>query len=211
MKDMTHLALLDRIREKCQQDGWYGGELESPVRRYPRDDDPRRLGFAFAPVGEEQMSSTEAALGFPLFPLLRTLYANLANGGFGPGGGLRGAIGGYGTITDSSDPYDLDHTIVGYYNFHRKRAQLIDIAVYAKEWKSYENREAYLILPYAVWPEHFLSFCDLGCCQHACLDGKAGRVFCTAPTENEAEYVLWLLSPSLEDFLGSWLKGEVLP
>jgi len=49
--------------------------------------------FATAPV--EAIHAAEAALGFGLPLLLRRLYLSVANGGFGPGGGILGVGGGY--------------------------------------------------------------------------------------------------------------------
>lgn len=202
--------LFNRIREKCWRDGWYGGKVLSPTSIVGiRDDDPQRIAFAFPPASEEQLHTTEAALGFPLPPLLRGLYAHVANGGFGPGAGIRGAIGGYGTRMDPEDSYDFDDTIVGYYDFHRKRARLIDLAQYALQWRLGKSMAEYLILPYGIWPKQLLSLCDLGCCREACLDVKSGIIVCTAPTSNE-QYVVRLLSPSVERWLEQWLSGENL-
>ncbi len=207
--ETTYAGLIARIREKCQRDGWYGGKLDNPTCLHVRPDHPQRVGFAYPPASEEHLAATEGALGFPLLPVLRTLYTEVANGGFGPGAGIRGAIGGYGSPTD--DPSD---TIVGYYRFHEQQAQLIDLAAYAPHWKHREagrRRDAFLLLPYAVWPKQMLSLEDMGCCQNVCLDNTTGSVFCTAPTANDDEYILWLVAPSLEDYLERWLCDEVLP
>ena len=51
-----------------------------------------RESFEFLPAADEQIRATEQALGFSLPPFLRTLYTNVANGGFGPTG-ITGAIG----------------------------------------------------------------------------------------------------------------------
>lgn len=87
--------LIERICEKCGSEGWYGPENEGPTYRIVRTDDPRRLGFMWPPASERQVRSSERKLHFSLPPLLQTLYVSLANGGFGPGYGLRGVIGGY--------------------------------------------------------------------------------------------------------------------
>jgi hypothetical protein len=42
------------------------------------------------------VEATEAAIDLPLPPLLRRLYTEVGNGGFGPGYGLLGLAGGYG-------------------------------------------------------------------------------------------------------------------
>lgn len=50
---------------------------------------------SFPPVGIEQIGSTESALGFELPQLLRDLYQQVGNGGFGPGCGIISLEGGY--------------------------------------------------------------------------------------------------------------------
>jgi len=207
--DTTYTELFDRIREKCQQDGWYGGDLLSPRWLHMKPNHPQRVGFAYPPASEVQLAATEAVLRFPLPPLLRALYAKVANGGFGPGVGIRGALGGYGSPTDNPDD-----TTVGYYNFYRQQAQLVDLGAYAEHWKQVKperRRNSYLLLPYVVWPEQLLSLEDLGCCQEVCLDCKTGSVFCTAPTVNNHEYIVWLEAPSFEHYLEHWLKDKALP
>ncbi len=205
----AYTRLFDRIRDKCQRNGWYGGDLLDPRWLAMQPDHPQRMAFAYPPANEEQLAATEAVLEFTLPPLLRALYAEVANGGFGPGVGIRGALGGYGSPTD-----DPGNTIVGYYHFHKQQAQLVDLAAYAERWKQVEpgrRRDAYLLLPYAVWPEQVLSLEDLGCCQDVCLDCKTGSVYCTAPTANNDEYIIWLVASSLEHYLERWLTDETLP
>src|SRR5713101_8141546 len=75
MQAMTHLpdsrsgSLLDRINTQHAWDLQHGWKTEEST--YP-------------PATEEQLRASEQALGFLLPPLLRTLYAQVANGGFGP-------------------------------------------------------------------------------------------------------------------------------
>lgn len=49
----------------------------------------------FAPGTIEELDAAEAELGFALPVLLRRLYSEVGNGGFGPGAGLLGVKGGY--------------------------------------------------------------------------------------------------------------------
>jgi hypothetical protein len=49
----------------------------------------------FPPATEAQVAATERALGFSLPPLLRRLYRELGNGGFGPFRAFLGVYGGY--------------------------------------------------------------------------------------------------------------------
>src|SRR5437764_4002398 len=93
----SYEALFKNIRTKCRREHWYGPEGSSPLwRKNVSPDNPNRFSFVLPPASEEQLLMTETTLGFPLPPLLRLLYAQIANGGFGPGGGLRGAYEGYG-------------------------------------------------------------------------------------------------------------------
>jgi hypothetical protein len=50
----------------------------------------------FLPAGAATIARAEAALGLTLPPFLSRLYREVANGGFGPGGGLVGLQGGHG-------------------------------------------------------------------------------------------------------------------
>ncbi len=47
------------------------------------------------PATEEQLGQSEKQLGFGIPPLLRRIYTEVGNGGFGPGYGLIGCLGGY--------------------------------------------------------------------------------------------------------------------
>lgn len=211
--DTVYSVLFDRICEKCQRDGWYGGKLDL---RHARPDHPQCHGFAYPPTSEEQLRATETALGFLLPPVLRALYAEVANGGFGPGAGIQGALGGYGSRIDelASTIVDEYHfrSQVGYANIGRSDpVRLVDLADYAQHWKPTPSGKGLLLLPSAVWPAQLLPLEDLGCCQRACLDCKKGRVFCTAPSASDEEYELGEVTPSLEDYLEHWLNGEMLP
>lgn len=197
--------LFERILQKCQHQGWYGGDLLSPARRIITEDDPQRTGFAFPPASEEQLRATEAALGFSLPPLLHALFAQVANGGFGPGTGIRGAIGGRGTDVILSN--DQDETIVGCFAYDKSHAQQIDLADY--KWQKPPvgsvNTNDYLFLPYKVWPRHLLRICDMGCVEEICVDPQE-RLFLAAASKYDGKYLLLRLDSSLEQWLEDWLR-----
>lgn len=104
-------ALFEAIRTRCRQVSWFGPDAFKPdreVQPQPDDpfldehasapaaqDDPYQAGFVFPPATAEQIRVTERNLGFALPHMLRDLYLRVANGGFGPGTGLRGVEGGY--------------------------------------------------------------------------------------------------------------------
>lgn len=78
-------ALLTRIRQMCQERGWFGADewLDGGYSTRPA------LDQHFAPPAPpEAVQSAEETIGFPLPPLLRTLYLSLANGNVGPGYGI---------------------------------------------------------------------------------------------------------------------------
>ena len=64
-------------------------------RRTSRNSSEREFGGFYPPTSATVIESAEKFLGFSLPPLLREIYQNLANGGFGPGYGLVGLTGGY--------------------------------------------------------------------------------------------------------------------
>jgi len=80
--------LFSRIRKKCQDRGWFGGDEWMD----PGFSNPPPFKTAFAPPAtEEQLQRIEHELGFPLPSLLRNLYLHLANGDYGFGYGILSA------------------------------------------------------------------------------------------------------------------------
>jgi hypothetical protein len=184
--------LLAAIRCRCAEEQWYGVDLRGPrwVHTIP-EDDPQRKQFAFPPATEEQLASTEMALGFPLPPLLRVVYAQIANGSFGPGYGLRGAIGGFpGT-----------GTIVETYRWSAEGRQLIDLP--AEGIESEELRFAS-----TLWPDRFLSLCEWGCNIESYLHCPTGRVFRVAPVEDDV-FGMRQQAATLKEWLKAWLHNEL--
>jgi len=108
--------LIERIGRHCQQTAWDAQHLERKQRWLiePGEDYdgwylPVRNSFialkkgthawepslAFPPATEHQFRETEQELGFSLPALLRLCYTQIANGGFGPGYGIIGVLGGF--------------------------------------------------------------------------------------------------------------------
>jgi len=69
LPESRYVSLIDRIKAQHAWELQHGWKSEEST--YP-------------PATEEQLRASEQALGFLLPPLLRTLYAQVANGGFGP-------------------------------------------------------------------------------------------------------------------------------
>ncbi|WP_405829710.1 SMI1/KNR4 family protein [Streptomyces sp. NBC_01176] len=66
-----------------------------------------RAGALPPPATAEAIAAAEEAIGFPLPPLLRRLYVEVANGGFGPNEGILGVSGGaaQGNFMDIAELY----------------------------------------------------------------------------------------------------------
>ncbi|GCE07185.1 SMI1/KNR4 family protein [Dictyobacter aurantiacus] len=214
---MEQKRLVEHILEKCRQQKWYGGD-ESNTALYTKrneryeiyyteggeekridhdpDDHPRKASFAYVPATEEQLLATEQALGFPLPPFLHMLYTQVANGGFGPGYGLHGALTGF----------EEAGNIVDGYNFHLKHAQIIEIEDYAvslvvgDSFDLFENS----------WPRYFLYLCDWGYATTSCLDAATGHVYLHRPSTKASHNMTFLLeAPSLEAWFELWLSGDL--
>jgi cell wall assembly regulator SMI1 len=93
------------------------------------------------PAKAQTVDAAEQDLGFPLPELLRTIYTQVGNGGFGPAYGFLGVKGG---ATDESGK-----TLVGVY----------------RSLKGLSRENAYW-----NWPDGLLPLCRLGCGMYSCLD-----------------------------------------
>jgi hypothetical protein len=169
-------SLEEQIRRKCQEEGWYGPSAYKHRRVAWARPFSLTSSFAYPPATEQQLQDTEAVLGFRIPPLLRFLYAHLANGGFGPGGGIRGAIGGYGgpdTFENGNDETILKHQDVG--------ETLVDLDSY--QWHESPGQQ-WLKLPAGVWPRQLAPICDLGCQQEVCVD-QEGQLYLWCVAEED--------------------------
>ena len=185
--------------------------------------------FAFPPATETQLLETEQQLGFRLPPLLCLLYTRIMNGGFGPGYGIIGVLGGFSFTGDGGK------NIVQSYRFFSQDCQLINLENYEMmTWEQFEQ-SAYKVskmdtiqsraalskrthrewdqtilyaLPYEVWPERLVPLCDWGCAICTCLDAQTERIFQLRAIDHG--YILRYVAPSLEEWLERWLAGERL-
>jgi hypothetical protein len=80
MPDMTEDEVLAALRQRV-------------VDARPTDD-PHFFELG-QPVSEEAIDAAQRAIGYPLPPLLRRIYREIANGGVGPFGGIEPLPGGY--------------------------------------------------------------------------------------------------------------------
>jgi len=216
-------TLAEAILAKCQRNRWFGPDYYSPRRydgfftsdfdpfpdeegNFPaptidaaRDyspiplDSPERTGFVYPKATPAQVTSSERMLGFALPPVLRELYQELANGGFGPVAGLRGIEGGY-------NGANREGTILDFYPTTAKPDQLFDLAL---------NQQGWLILPEGRWPRRVLCLGDMGCVQEACVHASTERMYIRGVTADD-RHALEPLPWTLEEWLWRWVRDEDL-
>ncbi|WP_030816445.1 SMI1/KNR4 family protein [Streptomyces sp. NRRL F-2799] len=145
----------------------------SDLLRRVRDRAEQQAGGLAPCVGEHDIADAERTLGFILPPVLRRLYLQVANGGFGPEytlfplvGAGRTAVAEYGPLRDACPVY---------------------------------------------WPRGVLPILDWGCGMYAAVDCLApdAPVLLFEPNAGPDDWAdAWFLdSPSLEQWLTSWLNG----
>jgi hypothetical protein len=147
---------------------------------------PLQTDFENSVATQEELDSAEQSLGFPLPALLKELYANVANGGFGPGYGL--------TSLES---------IAGGYSTMKQSNRLVDIAFYERRQGSADHLE----IPNYVWPDRFLCLCHWGCAIFSHLDCITERIFRGGALLDS--YGLDLEAASLYDWLDLWVRDEL--
>lgn len=212
-----------RVQESCRQRNWYGpdGGWENQRGYYDAEGklqvrvialDPH-TGFEFPPATEEQLRATEEALCIALPPMLRALYAQVANGGFGPAYGITGARGGY-SFGDAGRYQTIDMCTDADPNIH-----YLDVRQYEQE----HGNPPYFELRETIQPAHFLHLCYEGCVNDYYIDGNSGRIYLTGccgslpdsmlpnqalPGELRPESIIGYqrVADSLEDWLEHWLR-----
>lgn len=222
--EQRRIELCERIRKYCEQQQWYGpdgnkdeDEVWWKLRRRHYDLDAQdnfhfhsithdfHRYFEFPPATDEQIKATEEALEIPLPPMLKMLYTQVANGGFGPDYGITGAREGYyfgedgcyETIDQSAD----SNSSIEYIDLEAHKRTLDD--------------PTYFELPSHIKPAFLLDLCYLGCGMASCIDGKSGRIYQTCAVGEMTENGEWegmvgyeLEAESLEDWLDMWLEGK---
>lgn len=222
--------LCERILEHCHVNKWYGPDAyqERFLETYFEDGefrtrelpDEQRIKFEFSPVTEEQLRKIEDAMGCVHPPLLRTLYLQVANGGFGPGYGLTGIPGG----SHHRSWRDIRYDRILKENSLEKHNQTIELSIHLNEThpipfdleqheRLYDNPRD-ITLSDREWPTYFLQVCQLwddGIYVHA----KSGHLYlATYEVGVEktlrgdlASICLYRLDGTLEDFFERWLVG----
>lgn len=205
MKGNNYSSLCECIREHCHQQQWYGPDIYRNQSTFDRSPDEPWIRHDFRtrffPLAtEEQLRLSEEAMGFPYPPVLRTLYLQVANGGFGPAYGLDGAFGGYSDAKHKEEEHEyiLQESIV--YPSSSEEITLIDLDQYKQPGG---NRKKIYIDP-GTWPKHLIDLCEWGCGYFSLLHAPTGRVYYFG------EDYLFHQADSLEEWLERWLNGENL-
>jgi hypothetical protein len=181
------------------------------------NDGDRRQQEIASPVSETEICAAEEALGFRLPPLLRQLYLEIGNGGFGPGYGLIG-------VPSPATAATRQHFIE---NFQRNSQRPRDdpnwwpaelVPVY--DFDIVETYGAFVAEkpddPAWRWPRMLLPACHLGCGMYECIDcsTRDGAVSWFEPNPRESgeplDDFLIMLAPSLECRLEAWLADKDL-
>ena len=136
------------------------------------------------PLNDEAIAAAESRLGFSLPPLLRAVYREVSNGGFGESYGFLGLIGG---------PLNEDG--------------LDSVALYELYREADPNDEFW------NWPEGLLPVCHLGCAMYHCVQclDETSPVIWFEPNPHE-QTSPWddsfiPFAPSLRLYLSAWLDG----
>ncbi|RMB80331.1 SMI1/KNR4 family protein [Streptomyces shenzhenensis] len=131
------------------------------------------------PVDPAAPTRAEAALGFPLPPLLASLYSRIADGGFGPE---------YGLLPLLDSPPSGEPAAVAQYLANRDEGRR------DPDWP---------------WPEGVLPISHWGCGMYACVDcgTPEATVLLYEPNADEADHAWYVDAPSLTDWLRAWLDG----
>lgn len=224
-----YLSLRERIKDHCRQKQWYGPDTPLPGEgdEYYEDGafhlhvplhDPHG-GFAFPPATEEQLSRTEEVMGFSHPPLLRALYLQVANGGFGPGTGIIGAFGGY--CTDLR--YDPRYIHVIKEGLLKEYGEAFCMESYKhlfnpvpfdlEQHEKMYGDPSLIILSERAWPPFFLQLCTWWYEEAFYLHVPTGHIYLGSAgggktVKGEDGFTaLYRNADSLEEWLECWLEG----
>lgn len=159
-------------------------ELRRQLDLKTTDQDDVLSALPAACASEAAIASDEELLGFRLPAVLRRVYREIGNGGFGPGYGLIGVSGGR--------PDDTGRTLAEIY------AMNMTIDHEDSSWS---------------WPKGLVPICHWGCAIYSCVDcltpGNPVRIFDPNVHEDSMTWddALFDEASSLEQWLREWAEG----
>jgi hypothetical protein len=137
---------------------------------------------AYEPVLAETLVEAERQLGFALPPLLRRIYSEMGDGGFGPGYGFYGLL-------EGTEEFPDDSVVRLYLSFRGPDPD-------DPEW---------------AWPEKLLPLADWGCAIRSCVDCSDPSLPVVRFDPNSGTYpMLNPEGNTFEDWLSAWLDGKDL-
>jgi len=147
-----------------------------------------------APAAVEELQGVERAIGFKLPELLRAIYLEVGNGGFGPEYGIIGTKGGA-----QLDGYTLETCYLNMMHLEKQNAV----------WK---------------WPKRLLPLANYGCGMWSCIDGEYPKLPMMLWDPNNLDSKLegadarlnwgnsfWDQGRSFPMWLDAWLAGNSEP
>ena len=146
------------------------------------------------PVTLTDLAHAEALLGFPLPSLLKHLYSEVGNGGFGPGYGLFPLM----NEDDSQSPW-ADSLVATHLMYRALTPEQ-----FAEYWN--EQEDEYRL---RVWPEKLIMICDWGCNIYSCLDCSQPECPVLHLDHNLPVRKLEVEASSLHHWLENWLTKVV--
>ena len=179
MQEQRENILIERLKAIIQTSRHATGE---PTRHPQRN---------CSPVTEEELIQAETQLGFALPSLLRRIYLEVGNGGFGPG---------YGLLPLNEIPpnavYGMESLGAAYQGMRAFSQKDIDEYFVEEEEKP------------ALWPERVLILCDWGCTIYSCLDCFSSDHPIFRMDSNDNVLVEWAIEAfSLQQWLETWVDG----
>ena len=138
-----------------------------------------------APATAGELAAAESRLGFPVPPVIRRVYADVANGGFGPGYGLVGIGGGRAGFRTG-----------------------------ARAWFCEDEYASMRSHPQIQWPPQVLPVCDWGCGIYSCIDAthadapmlrNFGDALCDMPS-----LAITPMNCTFGEWLQAWVSGDDL-
>ena len=164
------MSLVDAIRERLRLLG------------VPTTEAAGQPFTVFPPVSAAQVRDAEAVLGFPLPALLRDIYVNVGNGGFGPGCGLFGLQGG-----------------------DRRRWNAVELYHSFRRRPTSHERWGEKLLPICTWGCSYFSFIDCALPSAPVLAFDEG-----AHGHGPWGCAFGLHAASFEEWMQRWVNGEDL-
>jgi hypothetical protein len=184
-------SIVERIRAHIQNP-----RLTTSINAFT----PRRHSL-YPPTTPAIVEEAEAKMGFHLPPLLRELYTQVGNGGFGPGYGIFGLEGGY-VDPDIINNFQGGTLVEWYFSFRWMDDNIPELK------HDFKNNSSLFIDPEPKpenwgWFDKLVPICNHGCWQLSCID-------CSKSTFPVLFFIgynceLQLASHTFDEWLEDWL------